>query len=78
MAAGFGIDRAANIRYPTPLALAIPPGFPSGCGARCPSDVRMEGDGALVQTDDGLAGIVGLFVGLQHVGCRATIVSEIH
>src|SRR6266851_3780116 len=63
----FGLYRAENIRRAAALVFVIPPGFAPRRSRRGGADVGMPSDRFLVQTNNRLLGIVGLFIRRQNV-----------
>ena len=67
MAARLGLYGTENVGGSATLVLAVLPGFPArGCRRRWP-DIGMKCDGPLIQTNDWLLRIIGLFVRFQDV-----------
>ena len=67
MATGFGLDRAKDIRRPATFILAVPTRLAARLGRRRRTNVGMQRDRLLVETDHRLRRIVGPFVRFQHV-----------
>src|SRR5664279_1852498 len=56
-----------NISRTAPFVLIISPRFPSRLGRRRGAHVGVQRDWLLIHTHHRFLGIVGLFIGLQHV-----------
>jgi hypothetical protein len=70
MAARLGLDRAEYVGRATAFIFVVSSGFPPRNGGRKGTHIGMQRDRFLVQADDRLLWIVGLFIGLQNVILR--------